>query len=249
VAGWLGAGSRGCDRATRHFETNHSPIDGRWEWIRSVSERIATGDGVEVYGDAELGLMLGSCRVVSVSGEYLVVAAPRFSTWSELNGHQVQLSRNSETGLFIGTAQVETETTSLGQLLRLRLNGNWRKVQRRENVRLPADLRIRQALLLQANDSEPIPLAVNLVNISASGCLMRVSPLPPLNARVRLTIDLPDAAPAVEVEAVAVRIEPDDRSRTQAGRLAVHFDRPAARTQDRIVRFIFKEQIRRLQAK
>jgi hypothetical protein len=215
-----------------------------------VSEHVEVGDAVEVYGDAELGLMLGSCRVVDVSGEYFVVAAPRFSTWSELNGHPVQLSRKSEAALFIGSAEIETTTTTLGQLLRLRLIGNWRKVQRRENVRLPADLRIRQALLLQAaKDSEPLPLAVTLVNISASGCLMRVSPLPPLHSRVRLTIELPDAAPPIEVEAVAVRIEPDDRSRTNAGRLAVQFDKPESRTQDRIVRFIFKEQIRRLQMK
>ena len=220
------------------METNSRP---------RADECARVGDSVEVYGPAELGLHFGACRVVDVREDCIVVTAPRFATWSELNGSPVRLTRNAETGIFLVHAEVAVESPALGLLLRLRLIEPWRKIQRRENVRLPADLPIQHALLLRGE--EALSLNARIVNVSASGCLLRVTPLPPANARVRLSFELPDGLAPIETDAIVVRVEPDDTPRSKAGRAALHFDSPSARIQDRIVRYIFKEQIRRLRAK
>lgn len=209
-------------------------------------ERLRVGDSVEVYGNATPELQLGVCRVVGVERDVLVVATPRFAVWSQSNGQPVRVSWKTETGVFIGSGWVDSEADAFGQVLRLRFAGEWRKLQRRENVRLSVSLRVPRAVLLR--EDVAAPLDAKLLNISASGCLLHVRPLPPPNARIGLSIELPNAASPVEVEGIVVRIDAEDSPTTKEGRVAIRFDGHSARTQDRIVRFIFREQIRRLRA-
>jgi c-di-GMP-binding flagellar brake protein YcgR len=209
---------------------------------------VIIGDRVEIGGGiAPSGGRLES-RVLDVKGDSLVIALPQCHSWTEAQGRVVRVTKKTDLGIFTAAARVLADGISFGHVLTLGLVEGWQHVQRRNDVRLPASIPVKEARLLSAD--EPTNLDLTTLNISASGCLLRSVMLVPLNSRLRLSLQLPDSSPPLEVEAVVVRLEADApgplTKKPPASRIGVRFLSLPRRDQDRIVRFIFREQTRRI---
>lgn len=117
-----------------------------------------------------------------------------------------------------------------------------RRIERRRYYRLPVTIVPRHAALLDEDDEEVQRIDARLLDISGGGAQVRSRQPLATGARVKLVFALDGESDPLEVYATVLAAEqPDPRS--TATHAHARFDGLGRRTEERIVRFIYKQQV------
>jgi c-di-GMP-binding flagellar brake protein YcgR len=203
-----------------------------------IELRVETEDSVKYYRS----------RVEDSQGDKLIVALPVES--SELVragiGFNLGIIKKSETGVFISKAQVAAKALEPVPLLTLRPQGQWERLQRRRDVRLQITLSPLEVIVFENGRERPVE--AKILDISAGGLLIRSKERIHTFTRFKIKFELPGTPPPVEAEAEVVRVTSSEVNGWEHFNMGTRFVNLSPREKDRIVKFIFQEQIRRRRA-
>ncbi len=143
-------------------------------------------------------------------------------------------------GVYMAEAAVEHATLERPARIVLRLTGGWRRVQRRQAVRLPVSILPREAALVV--DDEPRPLIARIRDLSAGGVRLRCDREVRPGDRLALAFSLPGERREMRVRVEVRRVCPGDGPAGQVWDAGCRFLDASERDQDAIVRFIFAQQ-------
>lgn len=117
--------------------------------------------------------------------------------------------------------------------------------ERRELYRLPTVIRPRYAALVDKDGEEVERVEMVIADISGGGCRIRARRWVPVGSRARLIFALGDDIDELDVVAEAVSVAEDGRRGTY--RINARFVDAPRHVEDRIVRFVFSQQVELLQ--
>jgi c-di-GMP-binding flagellar brake protein YcgR len=143
--------------------------------------------------------------------------------------------------LYLADARVTEQQPGRPELLALRADGPWKRVQHRHDVRWPVTIVPR--VVETVGSGATVRLAARIENVSAGGVLLRLDEQ--LAPKQLLTIEfaLPGDPRALLSEVVVERVNRSEDG-AYAWEAGCRFRHPRERDADRIVRFIFAEQSR-----
>ena len=118
---------------------------------------------------------------------------------------------------------------------------------RRELYRLPIAIHPRYAALTNNDDQEIERVEVVVAEISGDGCRIRLRRWVPIGTRIRLIFALGDAPDAPELDLIAETVSVAEDQRRGTYRVHTRFMDASRQIEERIVRFVFSEQVELLQ--
>jgi c-di-GMP-binding flagellar brake protein YcgR len=116
---------------------------------------------------------------------------------------------------------------------------------RREFYRLPIMIHPRYAALTDKDGEEVERVELVIADISGGGLRLRAHRWVPVGTRMRLIFDLGDDED--ELDALAEAVSVDEDGRRGSYRVNARFVEPSRQLEERIVRFVFSQQVELLQ--
>ena len=200
-----------------------------------IKLQVRAGDRVKSY----------PCRVEDLQHGQLFITLPDEAPelTGKVDGLMVRLVKHTERGLLILNAQVAAKLLTPVPLLVLKTEGSWERVQRRWDVRLQVTIDPLEAVLME--EEQQVPVEVTILDISAGGLLLRSRrPMAPWS-KLHIKFELPGFPPPLETEAEVTRDVTVQDGPLECHRIGVRFVNLHERDKNRIIRFIFQEQVRR----
>ncbi len=213
---------------------------------RRLIERILrAGVPVKLQVEGWQGLRLHNGRIEGLRGNQVAVALPEESLvlLRRAEGAAVRIIREAENALYLIDAWAVRGGDPGCPVLTLRMDGNVRRVQRREDVRLSVLIDPEEALLIRDDEEEPIKAII--LDISAGGLLLHTKQPLSAKARLKLAFPLPGFPTIIQTRAEVVRLVQADSGESKSSRVGVRFVDLDRQQADAIVRFVFREQARR----
>ncbi|MCS6800590.1 MAG: PilZ domain-containing protein [Chloroflexota bacterium] len=191
-------------------------------WTEAEQERVIAGLLGDCYTD-RVALWLPECRDPA--------ALPR-------PGETVSLRIPLDNGLYVAPCRVETAPVlySLGASLHLRVTGAPERLQRRQFRRVRVNIVGMPATRLDEDDRPAGELVVDILDIGGGGMRFRTSESLAAGDRLAVSIQL---LPDQLIRAVATVLAPGE----EPGHYRSRFSRIAERDVQRIVQFVFMQEV------
>ncbi len=151
----------------------------------------------------------------------------------------VELSRPGD-ALYRLETLVESATTEEPPRLVLRPVDEWQRVQRRDAVRHPVDIRPSQAQRVTAG-GERQPFSAVIVDLSTGGMRMATTTELDMFDQVEMVFGTPSGGAELRLRVTVVRVAPP-RSAADAWEIGCQFVEPSAVEREQIVQFILAQQ-------
>ena len=151
----------------------------------------------------------------------------------------VELSRPGD-ALYRLETLVESATTEEPPRLVLRPVDEWQRVQRRDAVRHPVDIRPSQAQRVTAG-GERQPFSAVIVDLSTGGMRMATTTELDMFDQVEMVFGTPSGGAELRLRVTVVRVAPP-RSAADAWEIGCQFIEPSAVEREQIVQFILAQQ-------
>jgi len=207
---------------------------------------LVLGQRLEIgYGQDVLHWSASRLEDLDTSGQRLTVAWPTDPERRLLPirpGHALHMATStSHDARYSALVVVEDVTREPVPLITLRVNGPWKRTQRRDAVRVGLVIRPRVAASIDTNDVHK-KLRLAVTNISAGGVQVRTQDELRPGDRIELAFELPGVDKELQVEARVrrvYRIERDGQTVWDAG---CQFEGVSAGLAQRVVQFIFAQE-------
>jgi len=151
----------------------------------------------------------------------------------------VELSRPGD-ALYRLETLVESATTEEPPRLVLRPVDEWQRVQRRDAVRHPVDIRPSQAHRVTAG-GEQKPFSAVIVDLSTGGMRMATTTELDMFDQLEMVFGTPSGGAELRLRVTVVRVAPP-RSAADAWEIGCQFVEPSAVEREQIVQFILAQQ-------
>jgi c-di-GMP-binding flagellar brake protein YcgR len=198
--------------------------------------RVASADGVHA-------LRTRLHKVDSATGRLIVSWPTEQLRLFRIGAGQAVLVEVTRPGdaLYKLEALVESATTEEPPLLVLRPVDAWQRVQRRDAIRHPVEIRPSQAhRVLSGGQREPFSAVI--VDLSTSGIRMATTTALDMFDQLEMVFSTPSGGAELRLRVTVVRIAPPRAAGHDAWELGCQFVEPSAVERDHIVQFILAQQ-------
>lgn len=210
-----------------------------------IDRVLKAGDLVKLRAETVHGQRSYNGRVANIESGLVTVIVPENSPLLLLGpgNFKVTMRKETDNALYLFDARATAQLGPGKPALSLKVEGDVRRVQRRWNVRLSALIDLEEALLID-RDAER-PFKATILDISAGGVLLHTREPIQVGATLRLTFSLPGLSKAIRARAEVVRLMQLDSEGWRYLRLGTRFLDLTKDQEDAIIKFAFREQMRR----
>lgn len=200
-----------------------------------VKLRAETIQGQRSYNGRVAGLENGLVTVVVPEDSPLLLRGP--------GAFKVVMRKETDNALYLFDARATARFGPGAPTLRLKIEGDVQRVQRRWNIRLNVLIDPDEALLIDGDVERPFKATI--IDLSAGGVLLHTREQVAVGAILRLTFPLPGLSRTIRARVEVVRLIQLDSEGWQYLRLGARFLELGKDQEDAIIKFAFQEQLKR----
>ncbi|MGI5836268.1 MAG: flagellar brake protein [Chloroflexota bacterium] len=210
-----------------------------------IQKLLKTGDLVKLRTGTIHGQRSYNGRVADICDDVVTVVVPEDSPllMRGPGAFKVVMRKETDNALYIFDSSATVRFSHNRPNLKLRIESEVQRVQRRWNVRLSVLIDPEEALLIDGDEEKPFKATI--LDLSAGGVLLHTSEPIATGAKLRLSFPLPGLSRTIRANAEVVRQIRLDADGWQYLRLGARFLDLGKDQEDAIIRFAFHEQLKR----